>query len=50
MLWAQVLEDLRISEILLETKRYYASVLFAEQGSWGSFESPLCMPQAGATT
>jgi len=35
MLWAQALEDLRTSEALPEAERYYVSVFFAEQGSWG---------------
>ncbi len=32
-LWLQALEDLRTAEVLLEAKRYYASVFFAEQAA-----------------
>lgn len=32
-LWFQAIEDLRTSEILLEVRRYYASVFFAEQAA-----------------
>ena len=32
-LWLQALEDLRTSEVLLRTGRYYASVFFAEQAA-----------------
>ncbi len=32
-MWLQALEDLRTSEVLLETGRYYASVFFAEQAA-----------------
>ncbi|WP_204327927.1 HEPN domain-containing protein, partial [Proteus mirabilis] len=33
LLWEQALEDLKTAEVLVEVKRYYASVFFSQQAA-----------------
>lgn len=33
LLWEQALEDLKTAEVLIEVKRYYASVFFSQQAT-----------------